>query len=63
MTIDLTLISDYKPAGDQPQAIKELVANVKKGDRDQVLLGVTGSGKTPSSHRKVAPLTSYLELK
>lgn len=46
MTIDLTLISDYKPAGDQPQAIKELVANVKKGDRDQVLLGVTGSGKT-----------------
>lgn len=40
------LISDFKPAGDQPTAIKELVAGLKKGERDQVLLGVTGSGKT-----------------
>lgn len=38
--------SDFKPAGDQPQAIKALVAGLKKNERDQVLLGVTGSGKT-----------------
>jgi len=36
----------YLPAGDQPQAIEELVAGVKRGDRFQTLLGVTGSGKT-----------------
>ena len=40
------LESQFKPAGDQPLAIKELVAGVKNGERDQVLLGVTGSGKT-----------------
>jgi excinuclease ABC subunit B len=38
--------SDYEPAGDQPQAIKELVEGVETNERDQVLLGVTGSGKT-----------------
>ena len=38
--------SDYQPAGDQPQAIAGLTAGVKRGERDQVLLGVTGSGKT-----------------
>src|SRR5919205_2466713 len=40
------LVSDYKPQGDQPRAIEELVAGVKRGDRHQTLLGVTGSGKT-----------------
>jgi excinuclease ABC subunit B len=40
------LVSDYEPAGDQPAAIKELVAQAKANERDQVLLGVTGSGKT-----------------
>ena len=40
------LKSDYKPAGDQPKAIAELFDGLKKGTRDQVLLGVTGSGKT-----------------
>jgi excinuclease ABC subunit B len=40
------LVSDYQPAGDQPTAIKELVATALDGERDQVLLGVTGSGKT-----------------
>ena len=40
------LVSEYKPAGDQPQAIAELVKGVKALERDQVLLGVTGSGKT-----------------
>jgi len=40
------LVSDYQPAGDQPQAIKELVEGVNAHEHDQVLLGVTGSGKT-----------------
>jgi len=40
------LHSDYAPAGDQPQAIAELTGNIKNGERDSVLLGVTGSGKT-----------------
>ncbi|MFN5616207.1 MAG: excinuclease ABC subunit UvrB, partial [Brevundimonas sp.] len=40
------LVSAYSPAGDQPAAIAELVAQAEAGDRDQVLLGVTGSGKT-----------------
>lgn len=40
------LVSDYTPSGDQPQAIKELTAGIKDGETDQVLLGVTGSGKT-----------------
>ncbi|TRO80547.1 excinuclease ABC subunit UvrB [Trichloromonas acetexigens] len=40
------LKSDYQPRGDQPQAIKELVEGIARGDKHQVLLGVTGSGKT-----------------
>ncbi len=40
------LKSDYVPAGDQPTAIRDLTEGLKKGERDQVLLGVTGSGKT-----------------
>lgn len=40
------LISEYIPTGDQPQAIEQLVAGVEQGERAQVLLGVTGSGKT-----------------
>jgi len=40
------LISGYKPSGDQPKAIKELVEGVNRGDKYQTLLGVTGSGKT-----------------
>ncbi len=40
------LVSDYQPAGDQPTAINELVNGIKKREQDQVLLGVTGSGKT-----------------
>ena len=38
--------SKYTPTGDQPEAIKELSENIKNGVKDQVLLGVTGSGKT-----------------
>jgi hypothetical protein len=39
-------VTKIEPAGDQPTAIRELVAGVQAGERDQVLLGVTGSGKT-----------------
>ncbi|MGI6403055.1 MAG: excinuclease ABC subunit UvrB [Oscillospiraceae bacterium] len=40
------LVSEYQPTGDQPQAIEQLVEGLNRGDREQVLLGVTGSGKT-----------------
>jgi excinuclease ABC subunit B len=40
------IVSEYEPAGDQPRAISELVSGLEAGERDQVLLGVTGSGKT-----------------
>jgi excinuclease ABC subunit B len=40
------LVSDFEPRGDQPRAIEEVVAGLDRGDRHQVLLGVTGSGKT-----------------
>ncbi|MCA9698477.1 MAG: DEAD/DEAH box helicase family protein, partial [Myxococcales bacterium] len=41
-----TLVSEFEPRGSQPKAIEELVAGLKGGDRAQVLLGITGSGKT-----------------
>ena len=44
--MEFKLTSDYQPTGDQPQAIKQLVAGLQAGDAAQVLLGVTGSGKT-----------------
>src|SRR5690606_40365245 len=40
------LVTSYQPAGDQPQAIEKLVSGIEKGYHDQLLLGVTGSGKT-----------------
>ena len=40
------LVSSYKPTGDQPEAIAKLVEGIKRGDKEQTLLGVTGSGKT-----------------
>ena len=40
------LVSEYKPTGDQPEAIKQLTRGVEAGLEEQVLLGVTGSGKT-----------------
>lgn len=43
---EFELVSDYAPAGDQPAAIEKLVNGIREGKRDQVLLGVTGSGKT-----------------
>ena len=44
--MDFKLTSEYQPTGDQPEAIKQLVAGVKSGEHYQTLLGVTGSGKT-----------------
>ena len=44
--MDFKLVSEYRPMGDQPQAIDTLVRGVEMGLSDQVLLGVTGSGKT-----------------
>src|SRR5690606_25851533 len=44
--MEFKLTSEYRPTGDQPQAIKQLVQGVNSGDHYQTLLGVTGSGKT-----------------
>ena len=40
------LVSNYQPTGDQPTAITQLMAGLERGEREQTLLGVTGSGKT-----------------
>ena len=50
------LRSEYKPTGDQPQAIAQLVQGLKNGDRCQTLLGVTGSGKTFTMANVIAQL-------
>ncbi len=72
------LVSDFKPSGDQPNAIRELVAGLREGDQWQTLLGVTGSGKTFTmaeiiqemdlpvlvvSHNKTLAAQLYSELK
>ena len=44
--IKLSTVADFKPAGDQPEAIKKLISGIKNKSNEQVLLGVTGSGKT-----------------
>lgn len=44
--MDFQITSQYKPTGDQPEAIRQLTEGVMRGDPAQVLLGVTGSGKT-----------------
>jgi len=44
--MDFKLTSEYQPTGDQPEAIQQLVEGLNRGDDAQVLLGVTGSGKT-----------------
>jgi excinuclease ABC subunit B len=76
--VDFKLQSPYPPAGDQPQAIEKLVDRLERGERDSVLLGVTGSGKTftmanviarlnrPAlvmSHNKTLAAQLYSELK
>ena len=44
--MDFKLVSNYVPTGDQPEAIAQLTEGIERGDKAQVLLGVTGSGKT-----------------
>ncbi|MBI3291222.1 MAG: DEAD/DEAH box helicase family protein, partial [Elusimicrobia bacterium] len=76
--IPFQLVSGFEPAGDQPQAIEQLIRGVKEGARHQVLLGTTGSGKTyvvsqviaavgrPTlviSHNKVLAAQLYAEFK
>ena len=54
--MNFKLKSDYKPTGDQPQAIEALVEGFKKGNQFQTLLGVTGSGKTFTMANVIAAL-------
>lgn len=54
--MEFKLHSDYKPTGDQPQAIKELVEGFKEGNQFETLLGVTGSGKTFTMANVIAAL-------
>ena len=53
-----SLTSHYKPTGDQPRAIEQLIAGLKKNERAQVLLGVTGSGKTFTMANVIAEMRS-----
>ncbi len=56
-TVDqFKLVSKYQPTGDQPQAIEHLVDGIKKGDMEQTLMGVTGSGKTFTMANIIAKL-------
>ena len=50
------LVSDFKPTGDQPEAIDNLVSAIENGIEEQVLLGVTGSGKTFTMANVIARL-------
>jgi len=54
--IKLSTVTDFKPAGDQPGAIKKLISGIKSKKNDQVLLGVTGSGKTFSMAKIIEAL-------
>jgi len=53
---EFKLVSQYKPQGDQPQAVKELIEGIHRGDNFQTLLGVTGSGKTFTMANVIAEL-------
>ena len=54
--MDFKLVSEYKPTGDQPKAIDDLVRSIESGNREQTLLGVTGSGKTFTMANVIAKL-------
>lgn len=60
--MDFKITSKYKPTGDQPQAIRQLTEGVLEGDPAQVLLGVTGSGKTFTVANVIATWGSYAHL-
>ena len=66
--MEFKLTSKYKPTGDQPEAIKQLTEGLERGDKAQVLLGVTGSGKTFTmanviAHNKTLAAQLYEEMK
>src|SRR5215207_3844337 len=54
--MSFNLAAEYKPTGDQPQAIEKLVESIRAGNRHQTLLGVTGSGKTFTMANVIAQL-------
>src|SRR5262245_43179746 len=56
MASPFQLVSPFQPAGDQPQAIAKLVEGYRRGQRQQTLLGVTGSGKTFTAAQVIAQL-------
>jgi excinuclease ABC subunit B len=56
MAMDFELTSNYEPTGDQPEAIRQLLAGIEAGEPAQTLLGVTGSGKTFTVANVVAAL-------
>ena len=56
--MEFKLHSKYKPTGDQPQAIEQLVKGFKEGNQFETLLGVTGSGKTFTMANVIAALIS-----
>lgn len=58
--MDFELISEYKPTGDQPQAIEQLTNGILRGDKNQTLYGVTGSGKTFTLANVVANINKPL---
>jgi predicted helicase len=57
--MNFKLSSDYEPQGDQPQAIEQLVRGVESGEKHQVLLGVTGSGKTFTMAKVIAAVNRW----
>src|SRR5215510_11542872 len=66
--MNFKLVSDYQPQGDQPEAIEGLVRGLNDGEKHQVLLGITGSGKTFSiasviAHNKTLAAQLYQEFK
>ena len=54
--MDFRLHSPFKPTGDQPKAIEKLTESIRAGNKDQTLLGVTGSGKTFTMANVIANL-------
>src|SRR5262249_26007577 len=54
--MNFKLVSDYNPQGDQPEAIDALTRGLEDGEKHQVLLGITGSGKTYSVAQVIAPV-------
>jgi excinuclease UvrABC helicase subunit UvrB len=60
--MDFKLTADFTPTGDQPEAIRQLVEGLRRGDPAQVLLGVTGSGKTLTIANVIVVHTRDLDL-